>query len=640
MWEIHEILEKYWGYSSFRPGQEEAIRSVLAGNDTLLLLPTGGGKSICFQVPALASGKLCIVVSPLIALMKDQVDQLKRRGIQAAAIFSGMSEREIDITLDNCVYGQISFLYVSPERLMTELMIERTKKMKVGLLAVDEAHCISQWGYDFRSSYLKIAEFRKLLPGVPVMAVTASATNEVRADILDKLCMRNAKIFTRTFARDNLSYSVINTESKETKLLQILTKVKGSTIVYTRTRNRTVQIANWLVSKGITASAYHAGLSTQERDQRQQSWINDRTRVMVATNAFGMGIDKPDVRAVIHWDLPASLEAYYQEAGRAGRDGLKAYAVAMYNEQDLNLLRKGIQQKYPDIEFLKRVYQSIANFFQIPIGSGYMASYDFDAELFATNYNYGRLELFYALKFLEQEGFLLLNEDFDSPSRVKFLINKIDLYDFQLRYFNYDPFIKRLLRFHGGEMFSEYVSISEAALAKSLKCPINEVFKGLEFLATRNIIDYQRQKNLPQIQLLTPRYDANKLPLALESIKKRREKDTAKIEAVVHYASHPALCRSMMLLQYFDEKEAPYCNLCDHCIQRKKAIQSKRDLSSLAAQIRDYVAQQGKLQPNELKLAFPDLEIATFSSALHWLVEQEVLIYDRSGFLLLNQNSS
>jgi len=637
MTDIHEILRKYWGHPTFRPGQEDAIRSVLAGNDTLLLLPTGGGKSVCYQVPALAMGKLCIVVSPLIALMKDQVDQLKKRGIRAAAIYSGMSDREIDITLDNCIYGQYSFLYVSPERLTTDLMIARTKKMRVGLLAVDEAHCISQWGYDFRSSYLKITDFRSLLPGVPVIAVTASATQEVRTDILDKLSMKNARVFTRTFARDNLSYSAFRTEAKETRLMTILKKVPGSIIVYTRTRKRTEQIASWLADQKISALAYHAGLSAEGRARRQQSWITGDTRVMVATNAFGMGIDKPDVRAVVHWDLPSSLEAYYQEAGRAGRDGKKAYAVALYHEQDFTILRKELEHKFPDLDFVRRVYQALANYFHIPTGSGHMATYDFNLDQFCATFGFFRTDVFYTLKFLEQEGFILLNEIFDRPSQIKLLVDKLALYDFQLRHINFDPFIKRLLRFYGGEIFTDYVPISESALAKSLHCPENDIYKGLEFLASRNIISYERKKDMPQMQFLTPRYDASQLPLNFDSIKKRRDKNTAKIEAVVHYASHPAQCRSIMLLEYFDEKEAGYCNICDHCVERKKAQQSESELAALSDRIREFVNESGSASPGELKQYFPETDLAVFSSALNYLIKNEILVYDKSGCLQPNQ---
>lgn len=636
MAEIHDILAKYWGYTAFRPGQEEAIRSVMSGRDTLLLLPTGGGKSVCFQVPALATGKLCIVVTPLIALMKDQVDQLKKRGIRAAAIYSGMTTREIDITLDNCVYGKTSFLYVSPERLATDLMIARTKKMKVGLLAVDEAHCISQWGYDFRRSYLKITEFRELLPGVPVMALTATATEEVRIDIMEQLGMVGANVLQQTFARKNLSYSVFKTDSKEEKLLRLLTNVPGTAIVYVRTRKKTSQLASWLAKGGISAAAYHAGLTTTQRAERQQKWIDNQFRVMVATNAFGMGIDKPDVRAVVHWDLPESLEAYYQEAGRAGRDGRKAYAVALCNDLDLATLQQSTEQKYSDFEFLKRVYQALANYLQIPVGGGHFAGYDFDLDRFAATFELPRTATFYALQFLEKEGFLQLNEAFNSPSKVKFLLDKIALYDFQLRNFNYDPFIKRLLRFYGGEIFTGYVTISEETLANSMKCPVDDVFKGLDYLATRTVIDYERRRDKPQIQLLTPRYDAAKLPFQVAAIKKRKEKDTYKTAAVVDYASHPAQCRSILLLQYFDEKDASYCNICDHCLQRKKK-NNPPDVTVLFPAIHQFLEEKGKAAPNEIRQLFPEMDLATFSGALHVLVEDETLRYDASGNLQLNQ---
>ncbi|GAA4445888.1 RecQ family ATP-dependent DNA helicase [Ravibacter arvi] len=632
---IHEILQQYWGYTAFRPGQEEPIRSALAGNDTLLLLPTGGGKSICFQVPALASGKLCIVVTPLIALMKDQVDQLKKRGIRAAALHSALTHREIDVVLDNCIYGQVSFLYVSPERLGTELMRERTKKMKIGLLAIDEAHCISQWGYDFRPSYLKIPEFRSLIPDVPVMAVTASATREVQADILEKLGIPQANVFRRTFARPNLSYSVFKTESKEAQLLKLLSGVAGSAIVYVRTRKRTGLIAAWLTKQGIAAAAYHAGLSPTDRAGRQQAWISGQVRVMVATNAFGMGIDKANVRVVAHWDLPESLEAYYQEAGRAGRDGLKAFAVALYYEDDLTRLQASVQQKYPETDFVKRIYQALANYFRIPIGGGNLESFGFELDRFCTTYNLPRTETFHAVRFLEQEGFLALNEAFNDSSRAILLVDKTGLYEFQLKNYHYDTFIKRLMRFYGGEIFTQYVNLSEEALARSLKCPVADVYKGLEFLSSRNIIDYRMKQEMPRIQLLTPRYEADRLPIQAYAVKKRQEKDTAKIDAVVDYARHPAQCRSIMLLQYFDEQDVSYCGICDHCIQRKKNGPD-HSRPQIAAAIREHLLKHSKASPNELRLLFPETELSDFSAALHLLVEKETLIYDHTGYLQLN----
>ncbi len=630
MAEIQEILRQYWGYSSFRPAQEDAIRSVLAGQDTLVLLPTGGGKSVCFQVPALQQGKVCIVVTPLIALMKDQVDQLKRRKIPAAAIYSGMSAREIDVALDNCIHGNTAFLYVSPERLQTDLMIARTKLMQVGLLVVDEAHCVSQWGYDFRPAYLQIPAFRELLPGCPVMALTASATGTVQRDIIDKLGMKQAKVFRRTFARSNLSYSVFKTADKEQQLLRVLSNVPGTAIVYVRTRKRTHQVADWLLKRGIAAAGYHAGLTLKEREERQQAWIQNRIRVVVATNAFGMGIDKPDVRTVIHWDLPESLEAYYQEAGRAGRDGEKSFAVALYNEKDIEELEAGIRKKYPAFELLRRVYQSLANYFRIPVGSGLLSGGDFDINRFTEVYKLPVGETFYALKLLEQEGFIQLNEAVKQSSRLRFVVDKRELYDFQLRYPTYDKVVKLLLRLLGGEVFLNFMPVSEAALGKLLHTTAAEAGTLLQFLKERNIVEYEMKTDKPGILFLTPRYDAPKLPLEEAAIKKKEERDTVKIKAVVHYAEHPVQCRSILLLQYFDEPDGGYCGICDHCLRRNKRVTGE---TALRQEICNYLSAQGSVSPVQLQLVFRDREPAVFIATLEELVSEEVIAYNKGGNL-------
>ncbi|MDB5241899.1 MAG: RecQ family ATP-dependent helicase, partial [Spirosoma sp.] len=413
-----QILQQFWGYTTFRPLQEDVVNTVLARQDALVLMPTGGGKSVCFQVPTLAMKGVCLVVTPLIALMKDQVEQLRRRGIPAAAIYSGMNYREIDTTLDNCIYGNIKFLYLSPERLRTEIVIERTKLMTVCLLAVDEAHCVSAWGYDFRPPYLQIAEFRALIPDTPVIALTASATPEVQTDILDKLAMQSPAVFRQTFARPNLSYSVLLEENKEDRLRRILERVPGSAIVYVRSRKQTQQVAQMLIRQNITADFYHAGLTNEQRSAKQDAWIQNKTRVVVATNAFGMGIDKPDVRVVVHLDIPDSLEAYYQEAGRAGRDGQKAYAVMLYTTGDLENLLFRTEQLYQPVAMLRRVYQAIANYTAVPLGGGEFSSYDFDLSTFTTTFSLPSQETHYALKQLQLEGFIQLNENYFQPSKL------------------------------------------------------------------------------------------------------------------------------------------------------------------------------------------------------------------------------
>jgi ATP-dependent DNA helicase RecQ len=637
MIDLHAILRRYWGYDTFRPFQEEAIKTVLNGIDTLVLLPTGGGKSVCFQVPVMAMDGVCIVVTPLIALMKDQVEQLKKRGIPAAAIHSGMSRTEIDITLDNCIHGITKFLYVSPERLRTDIMIARAKQMNVCLLAVDEAHCISAWGYDFRPSYLLIAEFRKLIPGVAVMALTATATEEVRADILDKLEMRNARVFKQSFARANLSYSAFAEESKERKLLQVLKNVPGSAIIYVRTRKRTKDLADWLSRQGISAQSYHAGLPFKDRSDRQSAWIKNHIRVVVATNAFGMGIDKPDVRAVIHFDLPDNLEAYYQEAGRAGRDEKKAYAVALFNKIDLEELSDSIERKYPSIEILKRVYQALANYYKIAIGGGEFAAFDFDIQEFTGIFGLPVSETHYALKLLEEEGFIQLSENFNDPAKIHFLIDNRQLYDFQIRYQEFDSFIKVILRMYGGEVFTEYVRISESELAQVYFAPEPEVTRKLRFLMERDILIYEPRKDKPQLSFLTPRYDAALLPLNVFEIGKKKERDLVKARAVARYASHEHLCRTLLLLEYFNEFDAQECGVCDNCIKNRRT--ENQNYTGLNEAITDYLNEGGPVTPLSLSQAFENVAEADFLKALQELIEEEVIRYDPIGKLFLTNKT-
>ncbi|MFT4033625.1 MAG: ATP-dependent DNA helicase RecQ [Siphonobacter sp.] len=567
---IDEILKQYWGYEAFRPLQREIIEAILAGHDVLALLPTGGGKSICFQVPTLAREGVCLVISPLIALMKDQVENLRKRGISAEAVYSGMSYRQIDHALDACIYGKVRFLYVSPERLRTELFRVRAKQMKITLIAVDEAHCVSAWGYDFRPPYLQIAECREWFPGVPLLALTATATPEVKADIIAKLALRNERIFQQSFARPNLSYSVLPTEDKEGRLLKILTNVPGPSVIYARNRRRTQLIANDLVRRGISATFYHAGLSTRERNQRQEAWLSGKVRVMVATNAFGMGIDKPDVRTVIHLDLPDTLEAYFQEAGRAGRDGEKAYATALVAPADGQELERQVQQQYPEIDTIRHVYQCLANYFRLATGAGEGSSYDFDLHEFQSTFGLPTTDAYYALKLLESEGFIQLSEAYYNPSRLHFMIDNRALYDFQLRNERYDAFTKVLLRMYGGGLFTDYVIISEAAIGKIVLISEAEVRSLLNHLQELDILEYDPQKNQPQLTFLTPRYDAAALPLSSSSIAARRERDIEKVRAVRAYCQNTRRCRTQLLLEYFGEISDYECGICDTCLARKK----------------------------------------------------------------------
>jgi ATP-dependent DNA helicase RecQ len=633
---LQSILKQYWGHAFFRPVQEDAIRSVLDGADTLVLLPTGGGKSVCFQVPVLATEGVCIVVTPLIALMKDQVEQLKKRNISAAAIHSGMGRNEIDITLDNCIHGHTRFLYVSPERLRTDIMIERAKRMKVCLLAVDEAHCISAWGYDFRPSYLLIADFRKHIPGIPVMALTATATETVKADIIEKLEMRHPAVFVQSFARANLSYSTFLEENKERKLLQILKNVPGTGIVYVRTRKRTKELADWLNRQGVRASAYHAGLPFKERTERQSSWIKNQVRVVVATNAFGMGIDKPDVRVVIHYDLPATLEAYYQEAGRAGRDEKKAYAVALFNNIDLEELIENVERKYPPIPVVRRVYQALANYYKIATGAGEFAVFGFDIQDFAGIFGLVVNETHYALKLLEEEGFIQLSESFSDPSKLHFLVDNRQLYDFQIRYPDLDSFIKVMLRIYGGALFSEYVKFSESELGQIYFAPVQEVIQKLTFLKERGIIDYEPSRDKPQLTFMTARYDAELLPLNVYEIGKRRERDRHKIQSVVQYASQTNRCRTVLLLEYFNEMDGAPCGVCDVCIKNKKAETDDAADEELAREIIQFLQNNGPVIPRVLSQAFESVREQKLMPTLKRLLELEYIKYDLTGRLELN----
>jgi ATP-dependent DNA helicase RecQ len=573
-----DVLQKYWGYEAFRSMQEDIINSITSGNDTLALLPTGGGKSICFQVPALMSEGLCLVISPLIALMKDQVEQLKRRKIPAAAVYSGMTYREIDILLDNAAHGAYKFLYVSPERLKTDLFLERVKKMKLNLLAIDEAHCISQWGYDFRPPYLEIANFRELFPDLPCIALTATATEDVKIDIQEKLNFKNGKLFQKSFARDNLSYSVRKVENKEAKLFEILRKIAGTSVVYARNRRRTKEIAELLKKNGFSADFYHAGLSQADRNAKQDAWLTNKTRIIVATNAFGMGIDKPDVRTVIHWELPDNLESYYQEAGRAGRDEKPAFAVALYHPQDFKEMEEKHELAHPDFDFLKKLYQSLANYFKIAIGSGEMQSYDFEIQDFCQHYNYEVFPVFHALKVLEEEGFIQLNEQFYRPSGLHINLSYKDLYAYEIANAKFEKLIKTVLRIYGGDIYQQVIFINELQIAKMAEMSPQEVVKQLKYLDAEGVMDYSPKSDSPQLTFLEARHDANKMPLNKKRLEERKRSKYDKLMAVKNYVENDLVCRTLKLLQYFGEYKEEKCGVCDVCINEKKSMNQDVDL--------------------------------------------------------------
>lgn len=629
---IHQILQQYWGYPAFRPLQEAIIGSVLAGQDTLAILPTGGGKSLCFQVPAMAREGLCVVVSPLVALMKDQVAQLQQRQIPAVALHAGLHKREIDILLDNCVYGNIKFLYLSPERLQTEIFRERVTRMKVNLIAVDEAHCISQWGYEFRPSYLQVASLRELLPAVPVIALTASATPEVRTDIQEKLQFRQPCVFQKSFARANLSYSCLETEYKPARLLHILQSITGTAIVYAGSRRLTVETAKYLRQHRVGAVAYHAGMAHAERSLVQQDWLHNKTRVIVATNAFGMGIDKPDVRLVVHLDLPETLEAYYQEAGRAGRDEKYAYATLLLSPNDTADLRRKVTEAHPPVETLRRVYQCLANYYQIAVGSGEFQSFDFNLEDFARTYKLKPLEVHHGLQKLQAEGFLQVNDAYFSPSKILVTMEHEDLYRFQVANPELDPLLKMLLRLYGGGLYSAFVKISEKTLAEQLRVPVAAVKKSLAYLQQRNILIYDPQHDTPQVVFTTPRHDAPALPLDVRRYNGLRANALAKMEEVIRYVTTRDRCRTQLLLAYFGELSEAACRICDYCLQQKKARRDQQLLAQLRQQIRDQLSLANQ-HPRELaeQLAHPDKE--AISGIISQLVDMGQLQYEADGRL-------
>ena len=613
--EIRQILLKYWGYSSFRPLQEEIIQSVLDGKDTLALLPTGGGKSICFQVPALAREGLCLVISPLIALMKDQVDNLKKRGIPAAAIYSGMHRDEIDLVLSNAKFGETKLLYISPERLESTQMRDAIDRMKINLLAVDEAHCVSQWGYDFRPPYLKIAEIRPFIPGIPILALTATATPKVVKDIQQKLEFRKEHLFQQSFERKNLIYVVIKEEDKRQRLLRIIRKVKGPGIIYVRNRRETKQIVDFLIKNNISADFYHAGLDAKTRERRQQAWMKEEKRIIVSTNAFGMGIDKPNVRFVVHLDLPDCIEAYFQEAGRAGRDLKRSYAILLCEEADILNARQNLKTAYPALATIRSIYQALGNFLQLPVGSGYDEPFEFDISKFCEQFKFQQVIVYNALKFLEKEGFVALNEGLNNPSKLFVKANKEGLYRFQVANEKYDPFLKTLLRSYPG-LFNDFVMIHEGELARRVEMPLEQVVKHLKYLETQNILDYVPRTSKPMVVFLQERVNANNLSISPENYKHRLEEATKRLDALIGYIEETRKCRSQLLLAYFGEKNTKRCGMCDICLERNKLGLNEQEFEEVLSRIKPL------LQTNPATLE----EIVSTASPVH---EDKVLLVIR-----------
>jgi ATP-dependent DNA helicase RecQ len=616
------ILQKYWGFSDFRPLQREIIESVAEKKDTLGLLPTGGGKSITFQVYSLSAEGMCLVISPLIALMKDQVENLRSRGIKALSIYSGMSSAEIKITIDNAVWGDYKFLYVSPERLESERFLERLRDMKINLITVDEAHCISQWGYDFRPSYLKIAELRPLLPDIPILALTATATPKVAEDIQEKLLFNRKNLLSMSFARPNLSYMVRQKEDKMGYLIDSLLKTRGSGIVYLRNRRGTREVKDLLVKKGISADNYHAGLNNELRHRRQDDWIKGKTRIIVATNAFGMGIDKPDVRFVIHVDPPDSLEAYFQEAGRAGRDGKKSVAVMLYNAADKVKLKKHLSIVFPDIVYIKRIYEAVCNFLQVAIGFGKGQVFDFPLELFADKYKFQVAQVYHSLKIIQRQGFFEFTEEVDSPSRVCFIVNRDDLYKFQISNENYDGFIKLLLRSYSG-LFTGYTIIDEELLATRASTTGEIIYNYLKHLDSNKIIDYIPKKRTPYIFFTRERIAPEKVLFSKENYDERKKDYIHRIEAVIHFASSSGKCRNQMLLEYFGETGTERCGTCDTCQAKNQLGLSRFEFEKIVSRVKDEMITPLKLEELMFK-AGPDDE--KFRSVLRWLMDNEHVV--------------
>jgi len=604
---------------------------VLEGNDTLALLPTGGGKSVCFQVPAIAMKGICLVVSPLIALMKDQVQNLNKKGIKAIGVYSGMNRYEIDIALDNCVYGDIKLLYVSPERLLTDLFRTRLRKMKISLIAVDEAHCVSQWGYDFRPPYLKIAEIREYFPQIPLLALTATATEKVVKDIQQKLLFRKENVFRKSFERKNLSYVVINEEDKMNRLLRIINKVSGSGIIYVRNRRKTKEIAQFLIKNNIPASFYHAGLEQKDRDEKQQSWLKGEKRMMVATNAFGMGIDKSNVRLVVHIDLPDSLEAYFQEAGRAGRDEKPAYSILLYNNADIIELKHSIEVSYPEIEDIKKVYLALGNFFQLASGSGQDSSFDFDVAKFSSAYKFSSVLIYNSIKFLEKDGYIIATDSLNESSRINIPLNREDLYRFQVQNPFFDGFIKTVLRSYSG-VFTEFVKINEIELSKRINITREKVVEIFMQLHKLKIIQYVPQKQLPQIIFCRERLDIKDVTISAAHYSERKAEAIKRIDAVISYVSSINKCRSLILLGYFGETDAKRCGQCDVCLERNKAELSEFEFDEIVKQIKPILIEK----PYSVKEIIPLIKGVgedRLIRAVQWLIDNDKINSDKDGKL-------
>ena len=622
-----DVLNKYWGYPDFRPLQLDIIQSVLNKEQVLALLPTGGGKSICYQVPGLILSGVTLVVSPLVALMKDQVDQLSQRGIKAKAVNSSMTIRDIEITLGNFLHGDYKFLYVSPERLHSDLFLNFVAQMDISLLAVDEAHCISQWGHDFRPSYTRIKEFLEYKPIDHLMALTASATTRVQKDIIEQLRFTNPRIIEGSYARARLSYSVFKQPNKKEKLLDVLKGVSGSSIIYSRSRQNTILLSEWLKKQGISSGYYHAGMASVDRNQIQKYWINNRIRVMVATNAFGMGIDKPDVRTVIHYDLPDGLESYYQEAGRAGRDGRNAFAVLLYNESDLKRQKDQVSQSYPTFQEVARVYQLLNNHFMIAMGSASKECYDLNLLELSRYFKISRNKLHNCLKRLAEYEIIYLDEDFNKKSQLMIRFSKSDLYRFQVAHVDFDALIKALLRLYGGEVLKGFMSIDEFDISKLLERPVDKTIAQLHQLNKLEVVSYQGKKQQPQLSFLIPRIDPQRLPIDKKRLESQRKKSITRASSLEKFLLEDGICRTRLIREYFGQEAYENCGICDTCLRNKKKGERYEKVDELIKKI-PLVLGSSSVLLEKLEEKLSDYKPEYIHQALRVLSEERLLKVD------------